>query len=109
MGVILWMSTETFSPGNTSFWAKRTLFLLFPGISSQQAEMVNIFLRRTGQVTGYFILGILLFRAFRGGSAGSWKWRWFGGDFIVVVLWAAIDEFHQSLFPHGRLPPGMWA
>jgi VanZ family protein len=98
-GVILWMSTETFSSGNTSFWVEKILFLLFPGISSEQAELINFFLRRAGHVTEYFILGLLLFRAFRGGSAALWNWRWFWGALIVVVLWAAIDEFHQSFVP----------
>lgn len=97
LGVILWwMSTGTFSTGNTSFWVEKILFLLFPGISSEQTELINVFLRRAGHITEYFILGILLFRAFRGGSAASWSWRWFWGALIVVVLWAAIDEFHQS-------------
>jgi len=96
---IFWISTKTFSSQHTSLLVEKILFLLFPGISSQQAEMVNFFLRRTGHVTGYFILGILLFRAFRSGSAASWNWRWFWGAFIVVVLWAIMDEFHQSLVP----------
>ena len=99
MGVILWMSTETFSTGNTSFWIEKILFLLFPGISSEQAELIHVFLRRAGHITEYFILGLLLFRAFRGGSAAPWNWRWFWGTLIVVVLWAAIDEFHQSFVP----------
>ena len=47
----------------------------------------------------YFILGRLLFRAFRGGSAALWNWRWFWGAIIVVVFWAAIDELHQSFVP----------
>ena len=44
-------------------------------------------------------MGLLLFWTFRGGSAASWKWRWFWGAFIGVVLWAAMDEFHQSFVP----------
>ncbi len=99
MCFIFWMSTETFSSGNTSSWVEEILLLLFPGIPLEQAELINFFLRRAGHVIEYFILGILLFRAFRGGSAAAWNWRWFGGALIVVVLWAAIDEFHQSLVP----------
>jgi VanZ family protein len=106
IGLTLWMSTGTFSFGNTSFWVERILLFLFPGIPPEQAKLINVFLRRAGHVTEYFILGILLFRAFRGGSAASWKWRWFWGALIVVVLWAAIDEFHQSLVPT-RTPSSM--
>jgi VanZ family protein len=99
MGVILWMSTETFSTGNTFSWVETILFLQFPGMSSEQAGFINFLLRRGGHVTEYFILGLLLFRAFRGGSAASGNWRWSFSSLVVVALWAAMDEFHQSFEP----------
>jgi VanZ family protein len=61
--------------------------------------LIRAFIRKAGHVIEHFILGLLLFRAFRGGSAASWNWRWFWGALIVVVLWAAIDELHQSFVP----------
>ena len=61
--------------------------------------MINFVLRRAAHVTEYFIMALLPFRAFRGNSAESWNWRWFSGAIIVVVLWAVIDEFHQSFVP----------
>ena len=99
MGIILWMSTGTFSPQNTSSFLGKILSFLVPDISSQEAALIRAFIRKAGHVIEFYILRILLFRAFRGGSAASWNWRWFWGALIVVVLWAAIDEFHQSLVP----------
>ena len=99
MCFISWMSTDTFSTGNTSFWVGKILFLLFPGFSAEQAKVINFILRRDGHITEYFILSLLLFRAFRSGSTASWNWRWFWGTLIVVVLWAGVDEFHQSFVP----------
>ena len=99
MCFIFWMSTGTFSTGHTSFWVEKILFLLFPGISSEQTELINFFLRRAGHVIEYFILGLLLFRAFRGGSNASFNWRWSLFALTVVVLWAAGDEFHQFFIP----------
>ena len=97
MCFISWMSTGTFSKGNTFFWVEKVLSPLLLGISSEGAEWINVVLRRAGHITGYFILGLLLFRAFRGGSAISRNRHWFCGVIIVVFLSAAIDEFHQSL------------
>lgn len=57
---------------------------------------IHALIRKAGHVIEYFVLGLLLFRTFRGGSISSWNWRWSFFAVIVVVLWAASDEFHQS-------------
>jgi VanZ family protein len=99
MGFIFWMSTETFSAENTSSVVEKVVTFLVPVISSQELDLVHALIRKAAHVTEYFILGLLLFRAFRGGSTASWNWRWPFFALLVVVLWAAIDEFHQSLVP----------
>jgi VanZ family protein len=99
MCLIFWMSTETFSSGNTSLFVKAILRLLVPEISPQEVGLVHAFIRKAGHVIEYFILGLLLFRAFRGGSSASFNWRWPLFAVTVVVLWAASDEFHQIFVP----------
>ena len=99
MGFIFWMSTGTFSAENTYSVVQKIVTFLVPVISSQELDLVHALIRKAAHVTEYFILGLLLFRGLRGGSAASWNWRWSWGALIVVVLWAAIDEFHQSLVP----------
>jgi VanZ family protein len=99
MCFIFWMSTETFSVQNTSFYTERILSFLFPGISSQQVDLIHAFFRKAGHLSEYFILGLLLFRGFRGASMAFWNWGWSFLSLLVVVLWAAIDEFHQSFVP----------
>jgi VanZ family protein len=99
MCIIFWMSTETFSSQNTFSLTEAFLRFLVPRISSQEMGLIHVFIRKVGHVTEYFILGLLLFRAFRGGSVASWNWRWFFFAVIVVVLWAVSDEFHQSFVP----------
>jgi VanZ family protein len=99
MCFIFWMSTETFSSQNTFSWTKIVLRFLVPNISSQEIGLINAFIRKAGHVIEYFILGLLLFRAFRGDFTVSWKWRWSFFAVIVVILWAATDEFHQSFVP----------
>jgi VanZ family protein len=96
MAFIFWMSTETFSSENTFSWLEMVLGLLIPKISSQELSLIHAVIRKAGHVTEYFILGLLLFRSFRGGSVSSWNWRWSFFAVMVVVLWAASDELHQS-------------
>ena len=69
---------------------------LLPKISPQEVVFINALIRKAAHVTEYFVLGLLLFRMFRGSSVSSWKWRWSFFAVIAVTLWAASDEFHQS-------------
>jgi VanZ family protein len=96
MAFIFWMSTETFSSENTFSWMEMVLGFLIPKISSQELGLIHAVIRKVGHVTEYFILGLLLFRTFRGGSISSWTWRWSFLAVMAVVLWAASDEFHQA-------------
>lgn len=91
------MSTGTFSSPNTFSLVETVIRFLVPKISFQEVDLIHAFIRKSGHVIEYFILGLLLFRAFRGNSIASWNWRWSFYAVFVVVLWAASDEFHQSL------------
>ena len=75
------------------------LRFLVPKIASQEMAFIHALIRKAGHVIEYFILGLLLFRTFRGSSTSSWNWRWSFFAVIVVGLWAASDEFHQSFVP----------
>jgi len=96
MGFIYWMSTDTFSSQNTFSWVGTLLRFLVPKISFQEMVSLHALIRKAAHVTEYFVLGLLLLRTFRGGSVSSWSWRWPIFALIVVALWAASDEFHQS-------------
>ena len=96
MAFIFWMSTETFSSENTFSWLEMVLGFLIPKISSQELSLIHVVIRKAGHVIEYFVLGLLLFRTFRGNSISLWNWRWSFFAVIAVALWAAGDEFHQS-------------
>jgi len=78
---------------------KEILPYLFPALSEEAFLLIHMFLRKAAHVTEYFVLGLLLFRALRGGSGPSWNRRWSFFSLVGVVLWAAIDELHQSFVP----------
>lgn len=96
MGFTFWMSTGTFSSQNTISFMETALRFLLLKISTQEIDLIHAAIRKSAHVIEYFVLGLLLFRAFRGSSIGSWNWRWSLLAVISVVLWAAGDEFHQS-------------
>jgi VanZ family protein len=96
MGVIFWMSTGMFSSEHTSRFIVPILHFLFPSLLPQDLNMIHGMIRKAGHVTEYFILGLLLFRAFRGGSYQPLRLRWSLYSIIWIVLYAATDEYHQS-------------
>ena len=93
---IFWMSTETFSSERTFSVVRAIITFLVPGLSDKEVDLIHAIIRKLAHVVEYLILGFLLFRAFRGRSSAWWSWRWFFLATIVVLLWAASDEFHQS-------------
>lgn len=99
MSFIFWMSTETFSSQNTASVLEPVLRFFVPRISPQGIDLTHAFARKAGHITEYFILSLLWFRAFRGKSAASWNWQWSFFALVIVVFWAMLDEFHQSLVP----------
>jgi VanZ family protein len=96
MSFIFWMSTETFSSENTSLIIGPVLHFLMPSITMKEMDMIHEVIRKLGHVTEYFILGILLFPAFRSSSKELLRWRWVVYSVLVIMLYAASDEFHQS-------------
>jgi VanZ family protein len=96
MGIIFGMSTGMFSSDHTSRFIVPLLNFFFPRFSPEEIQLFHGLIRRAGHVTEYFILGILLFRAFRGDSPYPWRSQWTLYAIIAVVVYAMGDEFHQS-------------
>jgi VanZ family protein len=96
MTVIFGMSTGTFSAENTSLIIKPLIRFLSPSSTHEEVAVIHGVIRKLAHVTEYFILGLLLFRAFRGGAKGKLRGEWALYSILVVVLCAAADEFHQS-------------
>jgi len=58
--------------------------------------MIHKVIRKLAHSAEYFVLGLLLFRAFRGDSKELRIPRWVFYSFMVLVIYAASDELHQS-------------
>jgi VanZ family protein len=106
--VILWavvisaFSTSLFTSENTSHVIIPVLHWLFPRVEMATLELIHHYTRKTGHLTEYFILSLLLFRAIRAGRKGM-RLGWALAAIGVVFGYAALDEFHQSFVP-GRTP-----
>ncbi len=103
MGFTFLMSTGAFSASNTSLIIEPILKFLFPSISPHLLHLVHGVIRKLAHLTEYFILSLLLFRAFKGESIGDHGWRWAFSSILVVAIFAMTDEFHQ-MFVSSRTP-----
>jgi len=96
MVFIFWMSTETFASEQTSRFIDPVLYYLFPWLSFQDVDFIHRLIRKSGHMVEYFVLGLLLFRAFRADSLQKWRLQWALYVILWVVIFALSDEFHQS-------------
>lgn len=73
---------------------------VFPTVHFNE-EYVHLFIRKGAHFSIYLILGILTSHALR--TSGVSFGKQLGYAFLICVLYAASDEFHQSFVP-GRGP-----
>ncbi|MEO8438654.1 MAG: VanZ family protein, partial [Spartobacteria bacterium] len=101
--VIAWMalmffgSTDLMSAEHTSRFLTPFLRWLDPDISPATIAQAHLLVRKAAHVIEYTILTALLFRALRGLIAVFW-WR-AAVALIPALMFAAADEYHQSLVP----------
>ena len=86
MGVIFGMSTETFSSEHTSRFIVPLLNFLFPWLSPQNVDLMHELIRKAVHAAEYFVLGLLLFHAFRSDSSQEWRPQWTICAVIGVML-----------------------
>lgn len=98
MAVILWFSSGDFSADQTGSFLLPVLRWLAPWATDAQLEVAHRGIRHTAHAVEYGILAVLWFRALiRSLSAHPWP---AGGLAIAVaVVWACVDEWHQSTIP----------
>lgn len=61
--------------------------------------MVHMITRKLAHFTEYTILGFLAARAFRTSKRPAINSRWFMISLTIVVVYALLDEYHQSFVP----------
>jgi VanZ family protein len=96
MAVMFVLSTDTFAAEHTGEVLWDVLSALAPHVTYEQYTLLHVLTRKAAHLTEYAILACLLLRAFRAGAAGAWHWRWATLSFVLVVIHAGLDEYHQA-------------
>jgi len=102
LGLIATESSNLGSSGNTSRILYPVFHYLF-AMDFAHFEVWHTVIRKTGHVVGYFMLSLLLFRAWRATlprpAAPAWSLPWARTAWIMTTLVAALDEWHQAYIP----------
>ena len=96
---ISFASSDDFNAGNTSRIIGPLILWLFPHTSPETLEVVHHITRKLAHITEYAILGFLAARAFRTSPNPAISRRWFLISLALVVVYALLDEYHQSFVP----------
>ena len=96
---ISFASSDNFNAGNTSRIIGPVILWLFPNTSPDTLAVIHYITRKIAHFTEYAILGFLAARAFRTSPHPTIKQRWFLICVALVVVYALIDEYHQSFVP----------
>jgi len=88
-------STDAFSAEETGTVFRGIIDKIFPFLSEEGFQSLHYFIRKAAHFTEYGILALLLYRAFRNRSETTWKRSWANYSFMLIVIYAFADEFHQ--------------
>jgi VanZ family protein len=105
--VLLWMvviftaSADSHSYEHSSRFFEPLLRWLFPNMLQTEVDLIHHIFRKCAHLTEYAILALLLWRALHvsKNKLPAWSWPKVGGTLLLVFLYAASDEFHQSFVP----------
>lgn len=104
MYLIFCGSSDVLSAGHTSRFIEPFLRWLFTGISQTRVDDLHFLIRKTGHICEYAVLALLFWWALRPWSARTLTGKlpqWAGhptflAAWLLTVMYAASDEFHQS-------------
>ena len=99
LAFISFASSDGFSASNTSRVIEPIVRWLFPHISQAHLESIHFLTRKLAHFSEYALLAILAVRAFGSSPNTHLKHRWFLVSLAIIVLYALLDEYHQSFVP----------
>jgi len=99
-GLIFMFSTGGYSSEHTSSFLLPFFQWLAPHASLELLMGLQVLVRKLAHWAEYFVLAVLLYRAFRGRETRSWQMRWAFWTLVLVLFYALADESHQALVPN---------
>jgi VanZ family protein len=101
MAVIFTASADSHSYEHSSRFVEPLLRWLFPKMPENQIHEIHHVIRKCAHLTEYAVLAVLLWRGLHlsKNHLSAWSWPKVGGTLLIIFLYAASDEFHQSFVP----------
>jgi VanZ family protein len=99
LAFISYASSGDFSAGNTSRIIGPLVLWLFPRTSPETLAVIHFITRKIAHFAEFAILGFLAARAFRTSPRAAIASRWFLICVTLIVVYALVDEYHQSFVP----------
>lgn len=103
--LLLWLlfiflaSTAELSSANTDVVLRPLVLWFYPRLSEAKVAAIHLALRKLGHFSEYAVLAWLARRAFITSSRAWLRQYWFEVGLLVIVVYALLDEFHQSFVP----------
>ena len=75
---------------------------MFPNLDDDSVHTVVVVVRKCAHLTEFALLAVLIWRALAQPPmqpGQRWKWATARLAFVITLVYAAADEFHQSLVP----------
>ena len=75
---------------------------LFPLMAQARVEEIHYLFRKCAHLTEFAVLAVLMWRAIRHVNVNPlqpWRWSQAAIALLIVALYAASDEYHQTLVP----------
>jgi VanZ family protein len=99
LALISFASSSEFSAFNTSQVFRPLILSIFPNLSEERVAAIHFATRKLGHFSEYAMLGILSARAFSSSANDFMRRHWFRLALLLIVIYALMDEFHQSFVP----------
>jgi VanZ family protein len=99
MLLISFASTNEFAGINTSKLIRPVLLWLFPHVTEEGIALAHLVFRKLAHFIEYSVLGLLAARAFFFSSHRFLRESWFLAGTLLTVIYALLDEYHQSFVP----------
>jgi VanZ family protein len=96
---ISYASSDSFSAANTSRIIGPLVLWLFPNTTPETMALIHFVVRKIAHFTEYAVLAYLAARAFRTSPQPALANHWFLAALGLIVIYALIDEYHQSYVP----------
>jgi VanZ family protein len=102
MGLIFYASSDRQSAQHSSRIIGPIIRFLFPHLSEESVAELIFLARKCAHLTEFGLLALLAWRALRKPQRHDlrpWDWQEARRTMLLVILYAASDEFHQLFVP----------